>query len=154
MAKWFLLGALALFAAELGALLLVGAVVGPGLAVALLFATSIAGVIVLQRPGRAQLKRLRVAVTQSGLPGLEAGGDAFLTVSAGILLLVPGFITDLLGISLLLPPVRRWIGGRFRRVVQTHPGARPAAVVDLNREDWSRVPERALKDRDRKNDPI
>lgn len=133
MAKWFLIGLLALATVEVMALLLAGASMGLPQALTLLAATSLIGLVVLQWPGRARLQRMRVAVTQSGIAGLEAGGDAFLTVSAGILLLVPGFVTDILGVILLLPPARRWIGGRFRRFAQaSQSGA--VAVVDLDRE--------------------
>ncbi len=152
MTKWLLIGVLVLAAAEIAALGLARAVMGLPQALILLFTTSLAGLMVLRWPGRAQLQRLRVAVTQSGIVGLEASGNAFLTVSAGILLLLPGFITDILGILLLLPAVRRWIGGRFRRFVHTHQGG-TAAVVNLDPADWNHIPERALKDQTRKNDP-
>jgi UPF0716 protein FxsA len=153
MVKWFLIGIVALLAAEVAALTLVAAVIGLPQALGLMAATSIAGLIVLRRPGRARLERLRIAVTQSGIAGLEAGGDAFLTVAAGILLLLPGFITDVLGFLLLFPPVRHWISARFQRFVRTSQQG-PAAVVDLDRKDWSQVPERVLDDPRRKNDPL
>ena len=152
MAKWFLIGILALAAAEIAALVLAAAAIGLPQALVLMLATSLAGVVVLRHPGRARLERLRVAVTQSGIAGLEAGGDAFLTVSAGILLLLPGFITDILGIFLLLPPVRRWIGGRFQNFARSKRSA-PDAVVDLDRTDWNRVPERVLEDLQQRKGP-
>jgi UPF0716 protein FxsA len=152
MAKWFLIGLLALITAEVMALLLAGAAMGLLPALTLLVATSLMGLVVLQWPGRARLQHMRVAVTQSGITGLEAGGDAFLTVSAGILLLVPGFVTDVLAVVLLLPPVRQWIAGRFRRFAQANQGG-PAAVVDLDRNDWSQVPEHGLEHKPRRNDP-
>jgi UPF0716 family protein affecting phage T7 exclusion len=108
--------------------------------------------IVLQRPRRARLEHLRVAVTQSGIVGLEAGGDAFLIIAAGILLVLPGFITDAAGILLLLPPVRRRISARFQRFARAHQSTHPAAVVDLDREDWNEVPDQALDDPRRRND--
>ena len=145
MAKWFLLGFIVLIAAEVTAFALVGAGIGLWQAFALLAATSIGGLIVLRLPGRASLDRMRVAVTQSGIAGVEAGGEAFLTVSAGILLLIPGFITDGLGFLLLLSPVRRWIAARFRRFVRTQQGA--PSVVTLDSEEWSRIPERSLEQR-------
>jgi UPF0716 protein FxsA len=105
-------------------------------------ATSLAGIAVLQYPGRTRIQRLHQAVAKEGLGGLQAGGDAFLTVAAGFLLLVPGFITDAAGLLLLLPPVRHWIAGRFRGFVSTRP-AKPG-VVDLEREEWNQVPEQQL----------
>lgn len=151
MAKWFVIGILALITGEIAALVLTAAAIGLPQALVLMLATSLAGLLVLRRPGRARLERLRVAVTQSGIAGLEAGGDAFLTVSAGVLLLIPGFMTDVLGILLLLPAVRRWIGGRFQSFARNR--SAPDAVVDLDRTDWNRVPERALEDLQQRNDP-
>jgi UPF0716 protein FxsA len=154
MGKLILIGVLLLPAAEVALFILVAAQIGLPQALGLLLATTAAGLIVLRYAGTTQFERLRLAVTQSGLPGIEAGGNAFLTVSAGILLLLPGFITDAFGILLLLPPVRRWIGARFRQAMQRDQGPHPAGVVDLDREDWTRAPERVLDDPDRKNDRL
>lgn len=151
MAKWLLAGTFILIAAEVAAFTLVGSGIGFLQAFGLLAATSLLGLVVLRYPGRARLDRLRGAVTQHGIVGLEAGGDAFLTVSAGILLLLPGFISDGLGLLLLVPAVRRWIGGRFRRFAQSRAAGRPS-VVDLDSEDWRRVPDRTLDDQRRRND--
>jgi UPF0716 protein FxsA len=146
MVKWFLLPVAALLFAEVAAFLAVGAVIGGVQALLLLLTTSLLGLVVLQYPGRARISRLHDAVTKNGIPGLQAGGDAFLTVAAGFLLLLPGFITDAVGLLLLLPPVRGWIGGRFRRHVRTHPPGRPG-VVDLERDQWDRMPERRIDER-------
>jgi UPF0716 protein FxsA len=148
MVKWFLLAIVALLAAEVAALLVVGAVIGLPKALLLMLTLSLTGLLVLRHPGRAQINRLHQAVAKNGLAGLEAGGDAFLTVAAGVLLLLPGFITDAAGLLLLLPPIRGWIGRRFHHHVQTRPpGA--GGVVNLERDQWSRVPDRQLDDRGR-----
>ena len=52
----------------------------------------------------------------------------FLLLPAGLLLIVPGFITDLLGLLLLLPAVRRWLVRRLQpqnMQTRTMPGQRP-----------------------------
>jgi UPF0716 protein FxsA len=121
-------------------------------ALLLMTATSFAGVAVLRHPGRGRIERLHEAVAKKGIGGLEAGGDAFMTVTAGILLLLPGFITDAAGLLLLLPPVRNWIGGRFHRFVRTTSQPGSPGVIDLNRGEWDRVPEPRLDDRRRPND--
>jgi UPF0716 protein FxsA len=152
MVKWIVLGILALPAAEIAIFILVAAKIGFLHAFGLLVAASVAGLIVLRHAGRARLERLRVAVTQSGIAELQAGGEAILTVLAGILLLLPGFITAVLGIILLIAPVRRWIGRRTERFIRTSQSRQPAGVVDLDREEWSQVPEQALDDPRRRND--
>lgn len=152
MVKWFLLAIAALFTAEVAAFLAVSSVIGPLQALLLMLTMSLIGIAVLQYPGRARIGRLHEGVAKSGLSGLEAGGDAFLTVAAGVLLLLPGFVTDVAGLLLLLPPVRGWIGGRFHRFVQTHPTGSPG-VVNLERDEWNRVPERRIEDPNRPKEP-
>jgi UPF0716 protein FxsA len=150
MGKFILIGVLLLPAAEIGLFILIAAKIGFSLAFGLLLLTSAAGLLLLRHAGRARLERLRVAVTQTGVVGLEAGGDAFLTVAAGILLLLPGFITDVAGLILLAPPVRRRIHTRFAGFVRTQRGQ--ADVVDLEPDQWQQVPERRLDDSRRRND--
>jgi UPF0716 protein FxsA len=152
MLKWFLLGMAALAVGEIAALIAVSAVLGLPAALALMLVTSLIGMAVLRHPGRARIKRLHEALVKSGIGGLEAGGDAFLTVAAGFLLLLPGFITDAVGLLLLVPPVRRWIGGRFQRSMQTRPSGSPG-VVELERDEWNRVPERQIDDQRRPDNP-
>jgi UPF0716 protein FxsA len=68
---------------------------------------------------------------------------------AGFLLLIPGFITDTLALLLLVVPLRRIMGATLRR------GTAPQrdGVVDLEPEQWHRVPDPSLphrrEDRDR-----
>jgi len=152
MVKWFLLGLAALAAAEVAALIAVAAVVGLPVALALMVATSLLGMAVLRHPGRTRINRLHEALAKNGIAGLQAGGDAFLTVAAGFLLLLPGFITDAAGFLLLLPPVRRWIGGRFQHSMQTRSSGSPG-VVELEPQEWNRVPERQIDEQRRPADP-
>ena len=62
---------------------------------------------------------LGVWVIRVGWRRRPRGADTALLVLAGLLLLFPGFITDALGLLLLLPPVRAvakvWIGQRVDR---------------------------------------
>jgi UPF0716 protein FxsA len=152
MLKWFLLGMAALAVGEIAALIALSAVLGVPAALALMLVTSLIGMAVLRHPGRAWIKRLHEALAKNGIAGLEAGGDAFLTVAAGFLLLLPGFITDAAGLLLLVPPVRRWIGGRFQRSMQTRPSGSPG-VVELEPDEWNRVPERQIDDQRRPDNP-
>lgn len=148
MVKWFLFSAGALIVAEMAALIVVSEIMGLGPALVLMVATSLAGIAVLRHPGRTRIAQMHEAVAKTGIGGLKAGGDAFLTIAAGVLLLVPGFITDAAGLLLLLPPVRGWIAGRFQFVMQSGQ-PRPPGVVDLEQDEWNRVPERQIDDRHR-----
>ena len=111
--KWTLIGLLVLPAAELVAFFLVAALIGWLWAAGLFIATSIAGALLLRRFGRADLDRLRTAFARDGVRALHLETPGMATMVGGILLIFPGFITDLLGAALLLPAVRRWAAAKF-----------------------------------------
>lgn len=71
---------------------------------ALLLLTTLAGSLVLRHAGRRKIAHFRVAVTDNDVTGIQANTGGFLTVLAGFLLFVPGFLTDLLGAALLIAP--------------------------------------------------
>ena len=81
---------------------------------------------------------------KAALPPLQADSSGFLILLAGILLLIPGFITDVVGLLLLIAPLRRALGAAFGRGT---PPTRGDGVVDLAPEQWRRVPDPALPDR-------
>jgi len=111
--KWTLIGLFVLPAAELFAFFLMAALIGWFWAAGLFIATSIVGVLLLRRFGRADLDRLRTAFARDGVRALHLETPGMATMLGGILLIFPGFITDLLGAALLLPAVRRWAAAKF-----------------------------------------
>ena len=70
-----------------------------------LIAGSVAGAWLVKREGIGVLRRAREQVQAGRVPGSELV-DGVLILFAGALLLTPGFLTDLIGILLLVPPVR------------------------------------------------
>jgi UPF0716 protein FxsA len=80
---------------------------------ALLVAISCIGAYIVKRQGLGMLRRISRERSEGRLPG-AALADGALVLIAGLLLLVPGFLTDGLGLLLLLAPVRRAVraGGR------------------------------------------
>jgi UPF0716 protein FxsA len=143
MVKWIIIGILLLPVVEIAVFIAVAAAIGLLSAVALMLATTLAGILVLQRAGRRGIANFRVAVADSGITGVEADITGFLTVLAGLLLFLPGFLTDLVGATLLIGPVRRRCGTAFRRWADNQSrGGR--SVIDLAPGDWQRVPEAKL----------
>jgi UPF0716 protein FxsA len=63
------------------------------------------GLWALRTQGAAAWRRLNTAVTERRTPTREVL-DGALVLFGGILLMIPGFITDVVGIALLLPPTR------------------------------------------------
>lgn len=144
-AKWLLLGLLLLPAGEIAVFVLVASIIGFIPAFALLLGGSVAGALVLRHAGSGRLRRLKTAVVKGDIPDMQANSGSILVVFGGLLLLVPGFLTAILGVLVMLPPVRRWLGRRFRQTVERRARAagRPA-VIDLERGEWQQIPEPRL----------
>ena len=110
MVKHIIVAILLLPIAEIAVFLLVAALIGFLGAFTLMLATTLAGVVVLRRAGRGRIAQFRVAVSDGEVTGVEANTGGFLTVLAGLLLVLPGFVTDLVGAALLIRPLRQWCG--------------------------------------------
>ena len=91
--------------AELYVLLQVGHVIGIANTIAVLIVVSVVGAWLVKREGLATWRRAQRAVDEGRVPATELV-DGVLILFAGALLLTPGFLTDVVGIFLLLPPVR------------------------------------------------
>jgi UPF0716 protein FxsA len=146
MAKSIVVTILLLPLAEIAAFILVVALLGLGPAFLLMLASTLAGFLVLRRAGRGGLARLRVAmdgVNVGDRAGIEAHAGGLFTVLAGLLLFLPGFLTGLVGLALLIGPVRRWCGSAVREWLRRrHPPDR--STVDLAPGEWAQLPDREL----------
>lgn len=91
--------------AELFVAIKVAEAIGVLLTVLLILAGWPIGIWLARTQGRAAWRRLSAAVTEGRAPGREAIDGALVLVGA-ILLIVPGFITDGIGLLLLLAPTR------------------------------------------------
>jgi UPF0716 protein FxsA len=103
-----------LFIAELWVIAVVASHIGVAETILLLLAVTIVGVWLVKRQGVALLGRLQDTIDQGRVPHRELV-DGFLILVAGVLLIPPGFITDVIGLALLLPPVRMVIRGMMMR---------------------------------------
>ncbi|RZE90696.1 FxsA family membrane protein [Streptomyces sp. SCA2-2] len=87
----------------------------------LLLAGVVAGSALIKRAGRRALRKFQetVAQQQQGItPETDrSGGNAFLLI-AGLLLILPGLISDMFGLVLLLPPVRTALARRAERSLE------------------------------------
>jgi UPF0716 protein FxsA len=112
---------------------------------ALTILTSLAGMAIIRNAGRGEVARMRSALGDRVITRVELDGPGFLTVLGGFLLLLPGFLTDIVGALLLLPITRTWIRATLRRAVARAERAtgRPP-VVDLEPDQWRRVPEERI----------
>lgn len=84
--------------------------------IGLLIVVSVAGAYLLKQQGMATWRRMQATLARGEMPGREMT-DAFLVMLGGALLLTPGFLTDAVGILLLLPPTRAALKGVFRKML-------------------------------------
>ncbi len=108
--------------AELAVIIQVGGWIGLWPTLAILVADSLLGAYLMRTQGRTAWRRFNLAV-QEGRPPAREVADGALIIFGGALLLTPGFITDILGILLLLPPTRAIV----RRVLTRHVAIRMVA---------------------------
>jgi UPF0716 protein FxsA len=86
-------------------------------AVLIAIVTSIIGFVLLRREGARGWRRFRSAVNEGRPPGRE-GVDGVVGLIGALLLLSPGFITDVLGLVLLAPPARAAARAGVRRFAE------------------------------------
>lgn len=97
---------------EIALLVKFGQAFGVWLTIAEVLASAVLGMGILQRQGMTMFLRTQEAVMR-GEPPVGAMLDGGMMVLAGTLLIMPGLITDALGLLLLIPPLRHFIAGRM-----------------------------------------
>ena len=108
---------LALPIAEIYVIIQVGDAIGVAPTIALLILDGFLGAALARSQGRAAWERFNLALTEGRVPANETF-DGAMIILGGALLLAPGFITDVIGFALLLPPTRavfRSVVARFAR---------------------------------------
>ena len=86
----------------------VGGVIGAFSTVVLVLATAVLGASIARYQGVMTLQRVQATVARGEAPAIEMIEGAILFFAA-VLLLIPGFVTDLAGFACLVPPLRRSI---------------------------------------------
>ena len=102
---------------ELSLLVEVGSRIGVSLTVAIVLLTGFAGAALARSQGLRALLRLQEAVREARFPGDEIF-DGVLILAGGLLLLTPGFLTDLLGLCALVPGTRHLLKAAVKRQVR------------------------------------
>jgi UPF0716 protein FxsA len=115
---------------EIALFVLIGGQIGVLGTLAAVIATGVIGAAVLSRQGTATWARFNQNLDSGQIPIREVF-DGFLMILAAVLLITPGFATDLFGFSLTVPQLRDWLGSRLQdraHVVMAgraaHPGSR------------------------------
>lgn len=120
---------------------------GLGTTLLVMFGTSVLGIALLRRIGLEAAREFRRSAMMGG--GSNAGFvDGTLAAFGALLLILPGFVSDAMGLALSTPSIRQAVAGRFLIAGTARPGPGPAPrraaqdVIDLAPEDWRVVDKR------------
>lgn len=134
---------------EIALFVVIGNAIGLWLTLAGVVLTAVLGLLVLRTRGMSLVNEIRTNVDRGEVPARSVA-DAMMVGLAGALLLIPGYFTDLIGLLLLLPPVRSAIYAFLRSRVQVvttsagpgpaDPGGGPRRIdkdtIDLDSDEW------------------
>ena len=129
---------------EMVVLIKVGGVIGALNAVGLVIVSALAGIEVMRRQGFRNALTLREKMAAGELPAVEVV-ESLAIMLGGVLMIIPGFITDLSGIFLLIPPVRQLLINRWLKMNKM--GVRRTNVYEAEyrrEDDWQRPNHRIL----------
>lgn len=148
MARFFALGLLVLPIVEIALFIKVGQTIGLWPTLALVIGAALFGAMLLRQQGLSVVNQLRGNISAGQLPARTIA-DTMMIGLAGLLLILPGFLTDILALALLLPPVRSWIyGGLASRVTVVDTASyrsqrdpqdgriRSPGTIDLDEDDY------------------
>ncbi|WP_151718932.1 FxsA family protein [Gemmobacter serpentinus] len=117
--------------AEIALFITIGGRIGLLASLAIILGTGILGAAVLRRTGEKVALDLRAAMNGGGV---APAGGAGLKMLAGLLLIAPGFLGDVIGLVLLIPHVQRAISRNLERRVKSRVDfgvrSRPDVVID------------------------
>ena len=149
MARYILLSILLLPIVEIALFIKVGQTIGLFPTLALVIGAAILGGFVLRLQGLSVLTQMRSNVRSGQMPG-KTIAEAMMLGLAAVLLVLPGFFSDILALLLLLPPVRNFIYKALASrvsVVQTasyrtgpDPRIKRPGVIDLDEDEFRPKP--------------
>lgn len=133
---------------EIAGFIVVGQQIGVLATLSLILVTSLAGIVLLRVQGFGILRRLNDE-TRAGRDPARDMVHGVMVVIAGLLLLLPGFITDAIGLLLFLPPVRDFVWRHFRQSITVYSSSTASfrtsggngdrgPVVDLDDDEFER----------------
>jgi UPF0716 protein FxsA len=93
---------------EIAVFIQVGEVLGLGVTLFIVVITAVLGVNLLKQQGFKAWRDIQLSMAQGNMPAVEMAAGAQLLFAGG-LLLTPGFVTDIIGFSLMIPQVRLYL---------------------------------------------
>lgn len=117
MGKLFLLLIILVPTLEIWVLILSGNTIGVPLTIILIILTGVLGAALAKKEGLNAIRTAQMQASQGQVPG-GVLLDGLCILVGGVVLLTPGFITDLLGFCLLIPQTRGIFKAFFQRIFQ------------------------------------
>ena len=114
MAGILLLALIVVPIAEIGLFIEVGGLIGFWPTMGIIILTALTGTALLRQQGMAVLRKAKASLEENRFP-IDVVFDGLCLLVAGVLLLTPGFLTDMAGFLLFVPPVRAAIGRALAR---------------------------------------
>lgn len=126
---------------EIATFIWVGGQIGILATLGAIVLTAVIGILILRWQGLGLLLDSRAMMARGEIPARQFS-DAMLLAVAGLLLLIPGFLSDIVGFALLIPPVRgaifAWLSRNMVVVSTYRPANDPGAPrqIDLDPDDY------------------
>lgn len=128
---------------EIALFILVGGAIGAGWTILLVVGSAVLGSFIIQNQGISSFEATQRALREGHMPQ-DTVFETLCGLLAGLLLIIPGFFSDMLALALLAPVVRN----RLRRRMATHYGVDPASrYSDIITTEYEVVPEDAPESR-------
>jgi len=116
----------------------VGKRIGTGPTILIVLITGWAGAVLARREGWRVFTKFQSEVAAMRMPG-DIILEGVLVLASGLLLITPGFLTDIFGLSLLVPPVRAKVAKRIRehyaKKMRVQQGIIDVEVIDQEPDD-------------------
>jgi UPF0716 protein FxsA len=122
---------------ELYFLIQVGSEIGALPTIGLSIFTALLGGALVRVQGFSVLMRVQEAMARNEVPALQML-DGALLLAAGLVLLLPGFFTDIVGFLLLIPALRQLLISRFVRMVPSQARDRSRANPKIIEGEYRR----------------
>lgn len=114
---------------ELYILIEVGKRIGSGTTIMIIVLTGWLGAYLAKREGLRVYTEFQKKINSGQMPG-DTLIEGVLILGGGVLLITPGYLSDVAGIALMVPPIRRFIAGRLKEYY-ARKMRRQAGIIDI-----------------------
>lgn len=115
--RWFVLALLIIPAIEIGLFVWIGGWIGPWWVISLIVLSAVLGLSLAKKEGAETWIKARQLMNQGQMPA-EQMMDGICILVGAVLLFAPGFLTDIIGLLLIIPFTRYYLKKGIEKWVQ------------------------------------